>query len=82
MTTQREQAHLSMADDAASGVPIAATRGWRSSDVTIAEWTVDLEVIPVGPQAPTAASLAGAGYVDFDALESLHPTRSGAASRR
>lgn len=62
--------------------PSATISHARLLDVTVAEWTVDLGAAMVGRRAPSTTSVVATGYVDFDAVESVHRARTAASSHR
>ena len=68
---------------AANPAPPVATMTHASAvDVTVCEWTADLSVGPLLSGAAVRTSVGAAGYVDFDAVDSVHEsTASGTALR-
>ena len=45
-------------------------------DVTISEWMTDCVVARPNPASSAPTSVSATGFVDFDALESVHVTAS------
>lgn len=52
----------------------ASSDRFRSGAICSSEWTDDLMVSGLAAPAMTPNSLAAAGYVDFDVVESVHVT--------
>lgn len=58
---------------ATTTLPAASLSHPRSVDVTVCEWTADLggSLLHIGPARTTVGAL---GFIDFDALDSVHET--------
>jgi len=82
MTIQRRRPSPVGAGVARDQRSIAASGVASVIDVTVTEWTVDLGAGSDGPQALATTFLAAAGFVDFDAVETLHISRREAGPKR
>jgi hypothetical protein len=82
MTIHRRRSSHVGAEDARDQRSVEASGVAKVIDVTVTEWTVDLGAGSDGSQALTTTYLAAAGFVDFDAVETLHTTRREAGPRR
>jgi hypothetical protein len=61
--------------------PSPTLSGDRLAVAAVCEWAVDLDLSQAAPiDARPATSVASAGFVDFDAIESVHVS-SGATGR-
>lgn len=60
---------------AAAPTPWAAKRRALAADMVISEWSGDLDTAPVATPVPAPTSVAAIGFVDFDALDSIHECR-------
>ena len=81
MTMHRTDVSLFDVSAVPATVPAVGTGHPAATDVTISEWIADLgsrvETLP--KMAPT--SLAPGGFVDFDALDSVHESSSSSLRR-
>ena len=54
----------------------------RSVDVTVCEWTADLSSTPPSNTSQTQTTVGAVGYVDFDAVDSVHETAASVGTLR
>lgn len=62
-------------------VPVARTNHPAAADLTISEWIADLDTRAEALPGIAHASFSQSGYVDFDALDSVHESSSSSLPR-
>jgi len=62
-------------------VPAMGTAQAAATDVTVSEWIADLDTRAEALPGMMHASFSHSGYVDFDALDSVHESSSSSRPR-